>query len=147
MKKLVYWVLQFTWGALLTIPGLFLLLFLFIFRKIKKISSNGYSYIVEFGGNWGGVNLGLLSFCGNYSSITDYADFFEYIRRHEYGHSFQNIIFGPLHLFIVAIPSACRYWYQVYKAKHGVFLGEDWYQSAWFESQATSIGYRKLGDK
>ena len=146
MKKFIYWFLQLTYGLILTLPGLILLLCLKLFRIQHKVSQNGYSYIIEFGKNWGGINLGLLSFCGTYSNSDFYKDFFQYVRRHEYGHSFQNIMFGPLQIFIVGIPSVIRYIYYTYKLHQGIDLGDKWYQSAWFEHQATTIGYKKIGE-
>lgn len=67
MKQIVYWALQLTWGALLTVPGLLVALFAIAFLK-AKVHRNGYSFIVEFGGDWGGLNLGAVSFCGGYTT-------------------------------------------------------------------------------
>ena len=141
MKKVIlgilYWIGQLTWGILMTIIGIFTAIFCLIFLKGKP-HKNGYSFIIEVGGNWGGVNLGAISLCGNYSQIDNY--WFEHTRKHEAGHSLQNLIFGPLFPFIVAIPSACRYWYSRYMYKKGIFLSNAWYESAWFEHTATNWG-------
>jgi len=143
MNKTIYWALQVTWGIIMNIAGLFTYLFLITFMKNKiKIHKNGYSVIIEVGGNWGGVNLGALSLCGDYSKTNGY--WFEHTRRHEFGHSIQNIIFGPLHLFIVAIPSFIRYWYQRIEIKKGKYFDGDWYESIWFESQATEWGTKAI---
>lgn len=137
MKRILYWFIQITWGLLATLLGLFVFLYVIIFRK-HKIHKNGYSFITEFGGNWGGLSLGVFSFCGNYSKDNVY--WFEHTRAHEYGHSIQNMMFGPLFIFIVAIPSAIRYHYQNYRSKRGLPNKE--YDSIWFEGSATRLGER-----
>ncbi len=77
-------------------------------RDLKiKTHINGCSLITEVGGNWGGVELGAVALCGNYSETNSY--WFEHTRRHEFGHALQNLILGPLFIFVVALPSGLRY--------------------------------------
>ena len=115
----------------MTLIGLFAAAFCLAFLKGKP-HKNGYSFIIEVGGNWGGVNLGVVSLCGGYTTkCIDYG-WFEETRRHEAGHGLQNLIFGPLFPFIVSVPSAIRYWLSHFgKLKSG-------YYDVWFESTATS---------
>lgn len=138
----IWWLWQLTWGALLTYIGLIVTLFCIIFLKGKP-HKNGFSYIVEVGGNWGGLELGAVALCGSYSQkdkgCYDPA-WYQHTRKHEFGHNVQQLIFGPLQLFIVGIPSICRYWYQVIAEKHGKQFSDDWYDSAWFEGTATRWG-------
>jgi len=149
MKKVLlgigYWFLQLTWGVLMTFVGLLTTLFILIFMKDKAhFHKNGFSWIIEIGGNWGGVNLGAVSLCGSYSQKDAKCydpKWFEHTRRHEFGHSIQNIIFGPLYIFVVALPSVCRYWYNVYCDKKGINLTSSWYDcKAWFEYTASLWG-------
>ena len=145
MKKILYWFWSLTWGALLSIPGLLVALFLIIFmHKSIKIHKNGYSFIIEVGGNWGGFNLGVVSLCGGYTTIYSDDEWFQHTRRHEFGHSLQNLIFGPLMPFIVTLPSVVRYHYQNYRSKRGLPNRE--YDEIWFEGTATKWG-TKLIDK
>ena len=111
-----------------------------LFKKDLKIKThiNGCSLITEVGGNWGGVELGAVALCGNYSKTSKY--WFEHTRRHEFGHAVQHLIFGPLFIFVVAIPSACRYWYQRIMQGKGKHFASDWYDSIWFEGGATRWG-------
>lgn len=132
---ILYWIISLTWGGLLSIPGLLITLFVIIFLKGKP-HRNGCSYIVEVGGNWGGLELGCVALCGNYSSSN--TRWFEHTRRHEFGHSIQQLIFGPLQMFIVGIPSATRYWYQRIRSNKG--LKNKPYDSIWFENTATRWG-------
>lgn len=111
-----------------------------LFKKDLKIKThiNGCSLITEVGGNWGGVELGAVALCGNYSKSSKY--WFEHTRRHEFGHAVQHLIFGPLFIFVVAIPSASRYWYQRIMQGKGKHFASDWYDSIWFEGGATRWG-------
>lgn len=131
LEEICYWVLSLTWGALMTIPGL---IGLFILKSAGcEVLKNGFGYIVVVGNNWGGLNLGAVSFV-QHSRVT----YFEDCRRHEFGHSLQNILFGPLQLFLVAIPSVCRYWYQTIRDRKGLPNKE--YDAIWFEGTATKYG-------
>ena len=102
-KKLLYigyWILQCTWGAIMTLIGaIAALIFICMGEKPSRIGPNVYFTI---GKEWGGVSLGPFIFCSE--CITDS------IKYHEYGHSLQNIIWGPLFPFIIGIPSMARYW-------------------------------------
>ena len=139
LKTVGYWFWSLTWGALLSIPGLLVSLFLIIFMHKKiRVHKNGYSFIIEVGNNWGGFNLGVVSLCGGYTTTCRDDYWFELTRRHEFGHSLQNLIFGPFMLFVVTLPSAIRYHYQNYRYKKGLPNKE--YEAIWFERTATEWG-------
>ena len=94
--------------------------------------------MISFGKNWGGLSLGIFLFCDNSNDNN-----LKFYRQHEYGHSIQNIIFGPMYLFIIGIPSICRY---IYYNNHIDKLQSDWYYNVWFEEQATNLGYKYLNN-
>lgn len=135
---IVYWFLQLTWGSLMTILGFFVVLFCKIFCK-GVIHKNGCTIICEVGGNWGGLEFGAFALCGGYTTKCPDKKWFEYTRRHEFGHSIQNIIFGPFTLFVVWIPSAIRYNYRNWRTKKGLGNATE-YDSIWFERTATDWG-------
>ena len=137
---ILYWILSLTWGGIMSIPGL--VVGLLVLACGGKLHKNGFSVIIEIGGNWGGINLGVISLCGSYS-VTNRV-FFKHTRSHEFGHSIQNIIFGPLQLFIVGIPSAIRYWYKIIAQKNGKIFDHDWYESIWFEGTASKWGKKSI---
>ena len=60
------------------------------------------------------------------------------LNSHELGHTFQNAILGPFFVFVIAIPSAIRYWVRKFQQKKGKTLKD--YDAIWFEGSATSIG-------
>lgn len=144
MKKILfiilYWLLNLTWGIILSFVGVFVSIFALI-RK-GKIHKNGCSIIVEFGGNWGGLSLGCFAFCGSYSKTSP--SWYDHTRKHEFGHSLQNAVLGPLFIFIVAIPSAYRYHYKLREEKRGTHFSSDWYDSVWFENTATKYGTKVI---
>lgn len=136
LLEVLYWCLSCTWGIIMTLVGVVVLpISLMLGGKLRR---NGFGIIVEIGGNRGGVSLGPIALCGNYSSTSE--SWFEHTRKHEFGHSLQNCVFGPFFIFLVAIPSACRYWYQNIQLKRGKKFDSTWYDSIWFEGTATSFG-------
>lgn len=110
IKTVLFWIWQITWGGLMTIPGLLITLGVILFGGTPH--KNGRSYIVEVGGDWGGLELGGVALCGRYRALKP--KWYDQTRKHEYGHNLQNMIFGPFTLFVVTIPSAIRYWLRSY---------------------------------
>jgi len=130
MKVILYWFIQSTWGFCLTaIGGVLTLLFLLAGLRPKVF---GYSVYVEVGKQWGGLNLGGFFFVQKGASLS--------LKRHEYGHSFQNLGLGPLMPFLITIPSAIRYHYRNYKQRKGCSLKA--YDAFWCEKWATDLGYK-----
>lgn len=127
---ILWWLWQLTWGALMTYPGLLVTAFCIVFLR-KKAYKNGFSYIVKIGRHWGGLEIGAVALCDKYSS-------FNYIRRHEFGHNMQQLIFGPFQIFIW-IASAIRYWYREIKK-----ITVPSYDNIWFERTATHLGYKYI---
>lgn len=129
---ILYWILSLTWGGLMTWVGLLVTGVIIIFFH-GKVYLNGFSYIVEVQqckGGWG-LELGAPALASKGSV--------EGVRKHEFGHSIQNIIWGPLYLFVIGLPSLIRYWYRRYLHKHHKPITTD-YDSIWFEGQATRWG-------
>lgn len=125
--RVLYWIGQCTWGLLMNIIGLITALFMLIIGKTSY--RIGHSFMFYFGKGWGGVTLGaVIIVCEDCSPSTI---------SHEYGHTIQNLIFGPFELFI-GIASAIRYWYR--KFTHPITP----YDSIWFEGQATRLGKKYL---
>ena len=126
MKQL-YYILNFTWGIIMNIIGAVGAGIMLAAGK-QPVRHAG-SIVFRTGHNWGGVSLGIFSFICEESG--------EHTLDHEFGHSIQNALYGPLFPFIVAIPSAARYW-----AIHFKLIKVKNYDDAWFEGQATDWGTR-----
>lgn len=144
---ILFWFISLTWGLPLTLVGFLMTGVLHLISLVAKLfgkefivrtHKNGCSFITEVGGNWGGLEMGAVAFCGRYTEISP--SWFEHTRRHELGHSLQHLFLGVFFLFVVAIPSATRYWYQRIMASRGKQFPAGWYDSVWFEGGATRWG-------
>jgi hypothetical protein len=134
MKKFnkLYYALTFTWGLLPNILGSFVALF-FKYALKAEITQRYGRWIFIAGDAWGGLSL------GNFIFMSKSAAKGPSTLRHEIGHSLQNIILGPLFLFVIGIPSAARYWYRETPFYKNSSNKTD-YDSIWFEGQATEWG-------
>lgn len=130
MRTFLFWWIQLTWGIPLTIIGATAAV-VFVLRGHKP-KRFGHAIYFEVGRNWGGVNLGGFFFVQKNASPA--------LKRHEYGHSFQNMMLGVLMPFLVNIPSAIRYHYRNYRRARGYNLTS--YDDFWCEGWATKLGQR-----
>ena len=109
LKTIGFWFVQCTWGFIMTFIGAIAVLSLMIAGK--KPHHIGPVVYIQVGKSWGGVELGGFFLCSeNSPKSTMY---------HECGHTLQNMILGPLFPFIVAIPSATRYWLREFNTHLG----------------------------
>jgi hypothetical protein len=107
------------------------ILWLIYRKKVKSIEVIHRRIFLQVSGF--GISLGSFIFWSYYP----YRD----IRKHEYGHSIQSLIFGPLYLLIIGIPSLSRAVYsRLYFRKHGT----PWknYFNAYPENWADRLGER-----
>jgi hypothetical protein len=118
MNKKIYYLLGFTWGIIMNILGALVAAAMTCIGR--KPTRHGGSIVYTIGKDWGGLSLGIFSFVSEGAS--------EHTLNHEFGHSIQNAIYGPLFPFIVWIPSVTRYW-MIRTGKIKV----DNYDDAWFE--------------
>lgn len=126
----IYYLLNLTWGLLLTIAGYFVALAMMISGH-KPNSYYGIIYFKTKKSNWGGFSIGMVFVvCSDAPTRT---------LKHEYGHTYQNAILGPFMLFLVSIPSMIRYWSRENKLKKGIRL-ETKYDDIWFEGSSTEVG-------
>ena len=131
LKRILFYIISFTWGGIMTTIGLVVLLVTLPFGKFGIYHGRIYKRI---GKNWGGVELGCFFLCD------ETAD--EYILAHESGHGLQNCLWGPLMPFVICIPSAIRYWYRefIWHCNKEKFNKLPEYDAIWFEGQATKWG-------
>lgn len=134
LKKHVWlwYVLNLTWGLPMTLFGALISLGLLISGHKPRKFMNVIEF--DFGNNWGGLEGGIFIFVAN--NMGD--EWTLHTRCHEYGHSFQNALFGPFTIFLISIPSVIRYWVRKFQSKKGKQLPS--YDEIWFEGSATDIG-------
>ena len=134
----MYYVIQWTWGLPLNIIGAIVWLVLTICGHRSYWYRNAICTPVRW--NFGGVSMGMFIVRGQMC---------ESIMSHEYGHTIQNMQWGWLAPIVIAIPSACRYWWRefymafIYKRTRKSLPA---YDSIWFEWQATEYGKRATDD-
>jgi len=132
VNHIVYWILQWTWGIIQNIIGAIIWLVVkFTVRNGKTIMYRG-----AFLTPWklkSSLGIGMFIFLGNWDS--------EYSRKvmvHEYGHTLQSIIVGPLFLFVIGIPSLI--WAGVPVFENMRRRGRFSYFDPYFENWANRLG-------
>lgn len=132
----LYYLLACTWGILTTICGLIAAGVMKIAELCgapAEVSVDGWMIQVKAGPRlWGGCSIGLVYFRDFGSS--------EELDAHEFGHSFQNCLLGPLCIFMALIPSAIRYWVRELKYGRKGETPPTAYDAVWFEDAATQCG-------
>jgi len=101
MKKIFLEIVLWTWCLL----GMLGVVYYIVYRNkiIKKKEYKGISVYHVDTDLFGGVSAGKFIFIGK-------NHFNERTIRHEYGHTIQTYIFGPLTLIVIALPSAIMFW-------------------------------------
>jgi len=128
----LYEVLIYTWGAIMSVIGLVAAGIMRVFGRAKaKRFAGGWTFYQEVGECWGGVSLG-----GNFFKDKNCTG--EETCEHEFGHTFQNALLGPLAIVLAFVPSFVRYWYQTWADKKGKPLKD--YDAVWFEGAASDCG-------
>ncbi|MDD6021126.1 MAG: hypothetical protein ACI4GA_05155 [Acutalibacteraceae bacterium] len=139
MKKFLFYFWQWTWGLTVNLIGGIAYI---ICVGIKKYDHDkiGYSNIVYVPWNQGGLSLGTFIFMrkDHPSETWTYNT-----RIHEYGHSWQCLLLGPLYWIVIALPSAiwCNF-FEGYRKRNNVS-----YYKLYCESWANSWGQKATGLK
>ncbi len=99
-SKPLFYIIQWTWGLSVNLIGL--IPYLFCVAKGYRREKFGNAYIVYVPWNQGGLTLGLFIFMReNHPNET-----WTYNTRiHEYGHTWQCLLLGPLYWLVICIPS------------------------------------------
>ena len=147
MKVILYCFLQCTWGVLQTVLGL--LLFVFHIRD-KHYLYHG-AIITEWSGK-SSVSLGMFVFVTRtpyfYEKMKDTYTMEELAQRllvHEYGHTIQSLILGPLYLIAMGIPSTLWGFLPVFNRKREKEKLS--YFSFFTEKWANYLGEKVTGQK
>ena len=107
MKKFLYIFIQCTWGGIQTFLG-----FINFLIHIKDKHFMYHGSIVTITDNPSSVSLGLFVFTTNNplkdkrieNKIPD-EEIYNRLLVHEYGHTIQSLLLGPLYLIVMGIPS------------------------------------------
>ncbi len=139
MKKFLFYFWQWTWGLSVNLVGAIAYL---ICVGIKKYDHEkiGYSNIVYVPWNQGGLSLGTFIFMKKDHPNKTWT---YNTRIHEYGHTWQCLLLGPLYWLVVALPSAiwCNF-FQGYRKRNNVS-----YYKLYCEGWANAWGQKATGMK
>ena len=131
VKAFLFYLVQFTWGLPVNLIG-FIVFLVCLMRSAphEKFCNCFISYVKKK--NFGGLSLGLFVFMSN----KDDPKWRYNTRIHEYGHTIQCLLLGPLYWLVVALPSAvwCNF-FASYRKKNDVS-----YYKLYCESWANSWG-------
>lgn len=111
--RIIFYLLQFTWGAAANLAGLLV----YLFCRGRFPSERFCNGIVTcLPGNRGGLSLGIFIFISARGARES--------RRlcvHEYGHTVQCLFLGPLYWVVVVIPSVIWYhFFAGYRKKRNI---------------------------
>ncbi len=132
MKRFFYTVLQILWGFPQTLLGFA------VFLRLRKASHFRYhgAVVTEWRRSTG-VSLGMFIFIPEGKRGRDFL-------VHEYGHTIQSLLLGPLYLFVVGIPSVL--WcnlrcFETMRRKKKIS-----YQKLYTERWANHLGEKSTGE-
>lgn len=97
LTAILYYGLQWTWGIIQNVIGLFLYL---VNSRGRRFRYNN-AVATVWRSKRGSLGMGMFVFI----SESEQGDRFEFTLRHEYGHTLQSIILGPLFLPVIGLPS------------------------------------------
>lgn len=136
MKIHLYRICQCTYGILQTFLGFCLFL---IYCREKHYSYRG-AVVTEWK-HGGSVSLGMFLFVSTKYKERAAAEAYNRLVAHEYGHSIQSLMLGPLYLIIIGIPSFL--WAAVPAFRKMRRERNISYYSFYTESWANALGERK----
>ena len=93
MTKVLFILIQWTWGLPQNLAGLFV----YFIQKANSTHGKYRNAVVSYWKKRDSMSLGMFLFIGRGDR--------ERLLKHEYGHSIQSLILGPFYLIVVGIPS------------------------------------------
>lgn len=123
--RVCFFLIQFTWGLPVNLIGLLVFLCCWGHGRRERFHNSVVTYLP---GNRGGLSLGVFLFL----STSGGGD----LRPHEYGHTIQCLLLGPLYWVVVGLPSVIWCFLFVgYREKHHIS-----YDALYCEHWATAWG-------
>ena len=131
--RVIFYLFQFTWGSTVNLAGLLV----FLCCRGRFHSEKFRNAIVTYlPGNRGGLSLGVFIFLSARS-----AQEANRLCAHEYGHTIQCLLLGPLYWVVIAIPSVIWYhFFAGYRKKRDIP-----YDALFCERWATAWGRKWSG--
>ncbi|MBO4359116.1 MAG: hypothetical protein J5796_04875 [Erysipelotrichaceae bacterium] len=127
IDHLIYYILQLTWGILQNIAGFLVCAFLLI-KDPKRPRFRFKGSFVTLWDSPYSAGIGMFIFLGRTRP-----EYFMPVLVHEYGHTIQSCILGPLYFFVIGLPSyiwAHRRKYAENRTR-GLYRYSDFYPERW----------------
>ena len=119
-KDLLLKIVHIIWGFPQNLIGFFI--FLFCVLQKNKIYHYKNDILVEWDFDYG-LSLGMFIFVWSHNN--------QQVIKHEYGHSIQSLILGPLYLLVIGLPSMIWcHCFGKYRAKNNISY-YSFYPEAW----------------
>jgi len=141
INYILYTIIQLTWGICQNIVGLLAFLVLTIIKPNRK----RFYYHGAIASHWKfsfSMGLGMFIFFGHSDKDENYQS---EVLVHEYGHTIQSIILGPLFLFVIGIPS-CVWAFTpkfVKWREQGRYTYFDFYPEGWANKAGEAVLHKK----
>ena len=117
LQDILFYIIQWTWGLPVNLVGGIVYFICAVILK-RPHQRFGKAFIVYLPWNAGGLSMGLFIFVKNGHTKPEWT---YNTRIHEYGHTWQCLLLGPLYYVVIAIPSVI--WCNVfggYRKKHNI---------------------------
>ena len=138
MKRFIYLLIQFTWGLGQTAIGF--LFFMIHIARPHRIYRNAIE--TQWKDKWAGLSLGPFIFV----PTNEDKDYQNGARIHEYGHTFQSLVLGPLYAIVGVI--SVGWGSVVYPILKGTKKYKDVkYTKCFVEYNASWLGEKVTGEK
>ena len=136
LSKALFWLVQWTWGLPVNLIGG--LMYLVFYPKCRHGRFNN-AFISYVPWKFGGLSLGQFIFMADHGREPWTSN----TRIHEYGHTIQCLLLGPLYWFVIGVPSAvwCHL-FNGYRGRHNKS-----YYDLYCESWANRWGEKWSGQK
>ncbi|MBP3371150.1 MAG: hypothetical protein J6L88_01335 [Clostridia bacterium] len=132
MKKILYWCVQLSWGLLQTALG-----FCIYLSQKNRTHFIYRGAIVTRWNKQTSLSLGPFLFVAEHLDGERY----EHILQHEFGHTIQSLVLGPLYLILIGVPSFI--WCNLPYFKKLRASGVD-YDAFFIEANASYMGKKLL---
>lgn len=99
MKKILFYIIQFTWALPQNLAGCIAYLIISRNHKHERFHNAFIAYVEKE--NFGGVSIGIFIFINPKRK----GDWLHDTKIHEYGHTIQSLALGPVWPFVIALPS------------------------------------------
>lgn len=136
MKRVLYLLVQCTWGLGQTILGLF-----FFLKNIRR-PHRFYRCAIEtqWENKYAGLSLGPFIFTPDADE-----DYYKSVRTHEYGHTFQSLMLGPFYALVGIV--SCSWGMLIHPILKKTKNKELPYTTCFVEYWASHLGEKVTGEK